>query len=118
MTNNSKIEKDVARCDKFGDFADGRHVMDVENSDLNIAELRMKHRAIIEHENDLTQDLAVAVRREIIRRAPINGRHCQSCGTLASTFTWDELRDADGYSPCCNELFICKCNHNDCFHVA
>lgn len=83
-----------------------------------VAELRAKHNAIMLADNDLTSAAAVAVRREIIALAPINGRHCQSCGTLASSFQWEELRDADGYSPCCNELFISKCNHNDCFHVA
>jgi hypothetical protein len=48
MTTNND-----ARCDKFGDFGDGRHVMDVENADLNLAELRLKLAALIESHADV-----------------------------------------------------------------
>ena len=114
MTKESKIEK--TRCNKFGDMPDGRHVMDVENADLNVAELRIKHGAIIEHHNDLTQDAAVEVRRELIKRvsgSPVmDFSHCQSCGMHTQRTARNE-----GYSECCNELIVDKCDANHCFHL-
>jgi NMD protein affecting ribosome stability and mRNA decay len=83
-----------------------------------IKKLRAMHAEAMKSDNDLLQSKCVEIRKRIIELGGrIEGRHCQSCGTLASSFQWDELRDADGYSPCCNELFISKCNHNDCFHT-
>jgi hypothetical protein len=112
MTNTKTKKNSVARCNKFGDMPDGRHVTEIENDDLNIAELCVKHAAIIEHENDLTQDAAVAVRRELIRRAPSSESHCQSCGAPARRNCNNE-----GYSECCNELIVSHCDANHCFHI-
>lgn len=56
----------VARCDKFGDFTDGRHVMDVENADLNLGELRIKLAALVEAHADV--ELVSQTHDEIVTR--------------------------------------------------
>jgi hypothetical protein len=56
----------AARCDKFGDFTDGRHVMDVENSELNLDELRIKLAALVESHADV--ELVSQTHDEIVMR--------------------------------------------------
>lgn len=90
-------------------------------TESTIKKLREMHEAVMQKNNSLVQPEAIAIRKRIIELGGgIKDRHCQACGSLASSFMWDELKEADGYSPCCNELFVggyhgCEADH--CFHL-
>jgi hypothetical protein len=89
------------------------HGMTTATTEMRIKELRAKHDAIMARENDLTQDAAVAVRREIMQHLHIDEEHCQSCGRPCRCTCGNQ-----GYSECCGEIIMRKCNANSCFHLA
>jgi hypothetical protein len=60
---NNQVKVNKARCDAYGDMPDGQHVMDIENENLNISELRIKHAALIEAHEDSSEVHAELVRR-------------------------------------------------------